>query len=198
MFQSSLYQSEAGRGFIRTRCSVTDLCRNAAAVAKSLWFYPPQVMCCMYVCLRWVCAVCCDFMRSAFCSSEEDDTSSIPPEPGPLSKKPSGLYLTLPDFQETETGVYHECVWLRVWLGNWDMCHVCVRVSKCPISSGVPSGAGYVRGVGHQLRPQARPRLHLDHPGTHLAASRYGVSVVVTLMFIIHHYNQLFLELLLY
>ncbi|XP_052428396.1 tetratricopeptide repeat protein 7A [Carassius gibelio] len=37
--------------------------------------------------------------------SEEDDTSSIPPDPGPLSKKPgSGLHLTLPDFQETETG----------------------------------------------------------------------------------------------
>uniref|UniRef100_A0A672T9H7 Tetratricopeptide repeat domain 7A n=1 Tax=Sinocyclocheilus grahami TaxID=75366 RepID=A0A672T9H7_SINGR len=36
--------------------------------------------------------------------SEEDDTSSIPPDPGPLSRKPSGLHLTLPDFQETETG----------------------------------------------------------------------------------------------
>ncbi|XP_076141887.1 tetratricopeptide repeat protein 7A [Alosa pseudoharengus] len=38
-------------------------------------------------------------------SSEADDTSSIPPpEPGQLSRKPSGLHLTLPDFQETETG----------------------------------------------------------------------------------------------
>ncbi|GAA6110458.1 tetratricopeptide repeat protein 7A [Tachysurus ichikawai] len=37
--------------------------------------------------------------------SETDDNSSIPPpEPGPLSRKPSGLNLTLPDFQETETG----------------------------------------------------------------------------------------------
>ncbi|XP_057198225.1 tetratricopeptide repeat protein 7A isoform X1 [Triplophysa rosa] len=36
--------------------------------------------------------------------SEEDDNSSIPPDPGPLSRKPSGLHLTLPDFQETETG----------------------------------------------------------------------------------------------
>ncbi|TRY88729.1 hypothetical protein DNTS_029667 [Danionella cerebrum] len=36
--------------------------------------------------------------------SEDDDTSSIPPEPGPLSRKPSGLHLTLPDFQEAETG----------------------------------------------------------------------------------------------
>ncbi len=49
-------------------------------------------------------------MHSALYSSEEDDTSSIPPDPGPLSKKPSGLHLMLPDFQETETGVYHECV----------------------------------------------------------------------------------------
>ncbi|XP_055025980.2 tetratricopeptide repeat protein 7A [Misgurnus anguillicaudatus] len=36
--------------------------------------------------------------------SEEDDNSSTPPDPGPLSKKPSGLHLALPDFQETETG----------------------------------------------------------------------------------------------
>ncbi|KAK3573989.1 hypothetical protein QTP86_034372 [Hemibagrus guttatus] len=42
-----------------------------------------------------------DFARP----SETDDSSSIPPpEPGPLSRKPSGLHLTLPDFQETETG----------------------------------------------------------------------------------------------
>lgn len=41
-----------------------------------------------------------DFTRP----SEEDDSNSIPPEPGPLSRKPSGLHLTLPDFQETETG----------------------------------------------------------------------------------------------
>ncbi|KAG7334251.1 hypothetical protein KOW79_002658 [Hemibagrus wyckioides] len=42
-----------------------------------------------------------DFARP----SETDDNSSIPPpEPGPLSRKPSGLHLTLPDFQETETG----------------------------------------------------------------------------------------------
>ncbi|KAF7710657.1 hypothetical protein HF521_009529 [Silurus meridionalis] len=37
--------------------------------------------------------------------SETDDSSSIPPpEPGPLNRKPSGLHLALPDFQETETG----------------------------------------------------------------------------------------------
>uniref|UniRef100_A0A8B9LQS1 Tetratricopeptide repeat domain 7A n=1 Tax=Astyanax mexicanus TaxID=7994 RepID=A0A8B9LQS1_ASTMX len=37
--------------------------------------------------------------------SEPDDTSSIPPpEPSPISRKSSGLHLTLPDFQETETG----------------------------------------------------------------------------------------------
>uniref|UniRef100_A0A9J7ZDP8 Tetratricopeptide repeat protein 7A n=2 Tax=Cyprinus carpio TaxID=7962 RepID=A0A9J7ZDP8_CYPCA len=41
-----------------------------------------------------------DFTRP----SEEDDTSSIPPDPGPLCRKPSGLHLMLPDFQETETG----------------------------------------------------------------------------------------------
>ncbi|XP_035387319.1 tetratricopeptide repeat protein 7A isoform X3 [Electrophorus electricus] len=34
--------------------------------------------------------------------SETDDSSSILPEPSPLSTKPSGLNLTLPDFQETE------------------------------------------------------------------------------------------------
>ncbi|KAL2083785.1 hypothetical protein ACEWY4_021558 [Coilia grayii] len=38
-------------------------------------------------------------------TSEADDTSSIPPpEPGYISRKPSGVHLTLPDFQETETG----------------------------------------------------------------------------------------------
>ncbi|XP_063047586.1 tetratricopeptide repeat protein 7A [Engraulis encrasicolus] len=37
--------------------------------------------------------------------SEPDDTSSIPPpEPGHVSRKPSGVHLTLPDFQETDTG----------------------------------------------------------------------------------------------
>ncbi|XP_035387318.1 tetratricopeptide repeat protein 7A isoform X2 [Electrophorus electricus] len=36
--------------------------------------------------------------------SETDDSSSILPEPSPLSTKPSGLNLTLPDFQETEIG----------------------------------------------------------------------------------------------
>ncbi|XP_051507151.1 tetratricopeptide repeat protein 7A [Myxocyprinus asiaticus] len=35
---------------------------------------------------------------------EEDDSSSLPPDPGPLSRKGSGFHLTLPDFQETETG----------------------------------------------------------------------------------------------
>ena len=42
-----------------------------------------------------------------WCCSEGDDSSSIhPPEPLPLSHKPSGLHLTLPDFQDPETGVY--------------------------------------------------------------------------------------------
>ncbi|XP_064788266.1 tetratricopeptide repeat protein 7A-like isoform X2 [Oncorhynchus masou masou] len=42
-----------------------------------------------------------DFIRT----SEGDDSSSIhPPEPLPLSHKPSGLHLTLPDFQDSETG----------------------------------------------------------------------------------------------
>ncbi|XP_017546092.1 tetratricopeptide repeat protein 7A isoform X1 [Pygocentrus nattereri] len=42
-----------------------------------------------------------DFARP----SEVDDSSSIPPpEPSPISRKSSGLHLTLPDFQETETG----------------------------------------------------------------------------------------------
>uniref|UniRef100_A0AAR2K848 Tetratricopeptide repeat protein 7 N-terminal domain-containing protein n=1 Tax=Pygocentrus nattereri TaxID=42514 RepID=A0AAR2K848_PYGNA len=40
-----------------------------------------------------------------YCCSEVDDSSSIPPpEPSPISRKSSGLHLTLPDFQETETG----------------------------------------------------------------------------------------------
>uniref|UniRef100_A0A673Y186 Tetratricopeptide repeat domain 7A n=1 Tax=Salmo trutta TaxID=8032 RepID=A0A673Y186_SALTR len=42
-----------------------------------------------------------DFTRT----SEGDDSSSInPPEPLPLNRKPSGLHLTLPDFQDSETG----------------------------------------------------------------------------------------------
>ncbi|CAB1343469.1 unnamed protein product [Coregonus sp. 'balchen'] len=42
-----------------------------------------------------------DFTRT----SEGDDSSSIhPPEPLPLSRKPSRLHLNLPDFQDTETG----------------------------------------------------------------------------------------------
>uniref|UniRef100_A0A4W5QB22 Tetratricopeptide repeat domain 7A n=1 Tax=Hucho hucho TaxID=62062 RepID=A0A4W5QB22_9TELE len=42
-----------------------------------------------------------DFTRT----SEGDDSSSIhPPEPLPLDRKPSGLHLTLPDFQDSETG----------------------------------------------------------------------------------------------
>ncbi|XP_020337144.1 tetratricopeptide repeat protein 7A isoform X1 [Oncorhynchus kisutch] len=43
-----------------------------------------------------------DFIRT----SEGDDSGSIhPPEPLPLSHKPSGLYLTLPDFQDPETAL---------------------------------------------------------------------------------------------
>ncbi|KAJ8359733.1 hypothetical protein SKAU_G00162580 [Synaphobranchus kaupii] len=36
-------------------------------------------------------------------TSDADDSSSLP-EPAPLSRKPSGLHLTLPDFQDTDTG----------------------------------------------------------------------------------------------
>ncbi|KAL4641209.1 tetratricopeptide repeat protein 7A isoform X1 [Arapaima gigas] len=36
-------------------------------------------------------------------SSEGDESSSLP-EPAPLSRKPSGMHLTLPDFQDHETG----------------------------------------------------------------------------------------------
>ncbi len=69
------------------------------------------------------------------------------------------------------------CVFM--WLRRVS-CHV--RVSERPVSSCVPSGAGHVRGVSHQLRPQARPRLHLDHPGTHLAASRYGSTSFLNIL----------------
>ncbi|XP_036402492.1 tetratricopeptide repeat protein 7A [Megalops cyprinoides] len=36
-------------------------------------------------------------------SSEADESSSLP-EPAPLSRKPSGIHLTLPDFQDAENG----------------------------------------------------------------------------------------------
>ncbi|XP_062851121.1 tetratricopeptide repeat protein 7A [Trichomycterus rosablanca] len=42
-----------------------------------------------------------DFARS---SEPDDNSSTPPPEPGPLTRKSSGVHLTLPDFQETETG----------------------------------------------------------------------------------------------
>ncbi|XP_030627001.1 tetratricopeptide repeat protein 7A [Chanos chanos] len=41
-----------------------------------------------------------DYVRSG----EGDDSSSLPPESGTMSRKPSGIHLTLPDFQETDTG----------------------------------------------------------------------------------------------
>lgn len=79
---------------------------------------------CVYVC---VCSSDCKTVTqckytvvlSRTCGfSETDDSSSIPPpEPGPLSRKPSGLHLTLPDFQETETGLCYLCG-VRVLVGG--------------------------------------------------------------------------------
>uniref|UniRef100_A0A8C2IAL3 Tetratricopeptide repeat domain 7A n=1 Tax=Cyprinus carpio TaxID=7962 RepID=A0A8C2IAL3_CYPCA len=46
----------------------------------------------------------CTEMLQLWLSRYDFTRPSIPPDPGPLCRKPSGLHLMLPDFQETETG----------------------------------------------------------------------------------------------
>lgn len=128
--------------------------------------------------------------------SETDDSSSIPPpEPGPLSRKPSGLHLTLPDFQETETGLCYcvvcGCWWVEQYLLTYmfmsllymklsSMCLcvyvcvqlLCIRLSECSVPGRVSAGAGLVGSVCSQLHAETWPCTHLDHSGAHLAAGR--------------------------
>lgn len=47
------------------------------------------------------------------------------------------------------------------------------RFTEPVVSGGFSPGGGALRGVGLKLRPTPRADLHLDHPGTHMAAGWY-------------------------
>lgn len=44
------------------------------------------------------------------------------------------------------------------------------RFTESVVGGGFSPGGGALRGLGLELRPTPRAHLHLDHPGTHLAA----------------------------
>lgn len=57
-------------------------------------------------------------------------------------------------------------------------CPFNVRFVEPFLSCGVTSGSSTFRSVRHQLVPSPRTHLHLDHPGTHLAASWYDLVYI--------------------
>lgn len=74
---------------------------------------------------------------------------------------------------------------IRVALGfTWEGANIFVGFVASPhrfpqpvFGGGFSPGGGALRGVGLKLHPSPRTHLHLDHPGTHMAAGWYIKSI---------------------